>query len=306
MRSSDVRRRSSTVIPSRLDATPAISSPRSSTRGARPVATSSASADVVRVPHSTAKRPSAQRTAVTCVPRNTSAPSARTLASTIAAASRSSRGSTWAPDSMSVTRVPSLANACANSQPLAPAPITASSRGWLVRSNTLSLVRNGVPDRPGMSGRIGRLPVAMTAFLNRSSLRPLSFSLPTDTDRGPENDADPKNTSTPSDVKRSAESAGARSARRARMRAMTDGKSACADDCTPNAGPRRDSATRRADRSMAFDGTHPVLRQSPPRRDRSTSATRAPRPAAPAAHTRPAVPPPITTRLDLDAGAGLR
>ena len=38
----------------------------------------------------------------------------------------------------------------------------------------------------------------------------------------------------------------------------------------------------------AFDGTQPTLRQSPPSRCRSTSATLAPRPAAPAAVTSPA------------------
>jgi hypothetical protein len=40
----------------------------------------------------------------------------------------------------------------------------------------------------------------------------------------------------------------------------------------------------------AFDGTQPVFRQSPPSKCRSTSATRAPRPAAPITLTRPAVP----------------
>ena len=47
---------------------------------------------------------------------------------------------------------------------------------------------------------------------------------------------------------------------------------------------------------MPFDGTQPTFRQSPPIRFRSTSATRAPSPAAIAAVTRPAVPAPITTR----------
>ena len=58
----------------------------------------------------------------------------------------------------------------------------------------------------------------------------------------------------------------------------------------------RTNAGGRADAMNAFDGTHPVFRQSPPRRCRSTSATRAPRPAAPMALTSPAVPPPTTTR----------
>jgi hypothetical protein len=64
----------------------------------------------------------------------------------------------------------------------------------------------------------------------------------------------------------------------------------------PTAPARRASAAARAERMMAFDGTQPVTRQSPPSRARSTSATRAPSPAAPIALTRPAVPPPITAR----------
>jgi hypothetical protein len=47
------------------------------------------------------------------------------------------------------------------------------------------------------------------------------------------------------------------------------------------------------------------LRQSPPMRCRSMRATFAPSPAAPAAVTRPAVPPPVMTRLYRDAGSGL-
>ena len=54
-----------------------------------------------------------------------------------------------------------------------------------------------------------------------------------------------------------------------------------------------------------FDGTQPTFRQSPPRRLRSTSATFAPSPAAPAALTKPAVPPPMTTILYFPAGVGL-
>ena len=70
--------------------------------------------------------------------------------------------------------------------------------------------------------------------------------------------------------------------------------------CVPSklliAAARR-AATARAARMMALDGTQPTLRQSPPRRCRSIKATFAPSPAAPAAVTSPAVPPPITTRL---------
>ena len=59
---------------------------------------------------------------------------------------------------------------------------------------------------------------------------------------------------------------------------------------------RRASAAARAERMIAFDGTQPVMRQSPPSEARSTRATRAPSPAAPIALTSPAVPPPRTAR----------
>src|SRR6266581_4098830 len=73
----------------------------------------------------------------------------------------------------------------------------------------------------------------------------------------------------------------------------------------PNAAASRTCAQAREARMRAFEGTHPTLRQSPPSRCFSTRATRAPRPAAPAAVTRPAVPAPITTRLYRPAGSGL-
>ena len=58
----------------------------------------------------------------------------------------------------------------------------------------------------------------------------------------------------------------------------------------PDAEP---TAAERAHASNALLGTQPVHRHSPPIRCFSISATRAPRPAAPAAVTRPAAPPPI-------------
>src|SRR6185503_20359112 len=56
-------------------------------------------------------------------------------------------------------------------------------------------------------------------------------------------------------------------------------------------------ATRRADLIRALDGTHPVLRQSPPILSFSISVTFAFTAAAMYAATRPAEPAPITTRL---------
>src|SRR5262245_51647172 len=75
--------------------------------------------------------------------------------------------------------------------------------------------------------------------------------------------------------------------------------------CIPNCAASRTWAAARAARISALDGTQPTLRQSPPRSSRSTSATLAPSPAAPAAVTSPAVPAPITTRLYLGGGSGL-
>ena len=88
-------------------------------------------------------------------------------------------------------------------------------------------------------------------------------------------------------------------ARSLRMRCITAGKSTFAPwgTSTPYMPASRTAAYAREARMSAFEGTQPTLRQSPPRSLRSTSATRAPRPAAPAAVTRPAVPAPITTRL---------
>ena len=111
--------------------------------------------------------------------------------------------------------------------------------------------------------------------------------------------ASPKKTSTPRSRKRAAESARLIPARSRRMRSITAPKSALAPGGTrtPNSAAPRTSATARPARIRAFDGTQPTFRQSPPISSRSTSATLAPSPAAPAAVTSPAVPAPITTRL---------
>ena len=82
------------------------------------------------------------------------------------------------------------------------------------------------------------------------------------------------------------------------MRSIAAAKSARTPSVrTPYAGASRTSCATCAARSTPFDGTQPKLRQSPPIRWRSTSATRAPSPDAPAAVTSPAVPAPTTTRL---------
>jgi hypothetical protein len=84
-----------------------------------------------------------------------------------------------------------------------------------VRSKIVSLVKKRTPSRPSIGGIAGREPVAMTALLKRST------APPTETVRRSLNEASPKKTSTPSDLRRAAESCGAMSARRVRMRVIT-------------------------------------------------------------------------------------
>ena len=86
-------------------------------------------------------------------------------------------------------------------------------------------------------------------------------------------------------------------ARRMRAIAAPKSRSTPPGKVNPNAAPSRADAHTRAARRTPFDGTQPTLRQSPPIRCRSTRATLAPRPAATAAVTSPAVPAPTTTRL---------
>ena len=83
------------------------------------------------------------------------------------------------------------------------------------------------------------------------------------------------------------------------MRSITAPKSGSTPPLilTPSAPAALISPMIREDRMTHFEGTQPTLRQSPPSRCRSMSATRAPSPAAPAAVTSPAVPAPMTTRL---------
>jgi hypothetical protein len=184
---------------------------------------------------------------------------------------------------------------------MGPAPMMSRRRGRSWRSKIVSLVSSGVASSPGMGGPTGLLPVAISARRNRRCRSSTAIVL------GPVKRASPKKTSTPAARRRATESCAAIVARRARMRAITRAKSARTPaTSTPRLEAWRSSPMAPAERSSAFDGTHPVFRQSPPRRSRSTSATRAPSPAAPIAPTSPAVPPPITTRSYACAGVGFR
>src|SRR4029077_10080946 len=96
-------------------------------------------------------------------------------------------------------------------------------------------------------------------------------------------------------------------ARSRRIRSMAEEKLTSGAEAlwTPNSVPLRESKAARAARIIPLDGTQPTLKQSPPRRLRSTKAPFAPTPAAPAALTNPAVPAPTTTKLYLPEGVGL-
>jgi hypothetical protein len=88
-------------------------------------------------------------------------------------------------------------------------------------------------------------------------------------------------------------------ARMRRIRSMAWAKSGGAPwgALMPFSAARPASWAMCAERITAFDGTQPTLRQSPPIRCRSISATFAPRLEATSAVIRPPVPAPMTTRL---------
>ncbi len=176
---------------------------------------------------------------------------------------------------------------------MGPAPMTTSLFGSSVSEKTVSLVKKPASAIPGMGGLAARAPVAITAREKRS-LRPSTSTVSVET-----NFASPKKTSTPSLAKRSAESLREMRARDFRMSSIAAAKSKSTGrgTRTPNTPAPLTAATARAARSTALDGTQPKFRQSPPMRCFSTIATLAPSPAAPAAETSPAVPPPRTTRL---------
>ena len=141
-------------------------------------------------------------TRVARVPVRTATPSAASCRSTTAAASASSRARTW-PASITVTAAPRRRNACAISSPTDPAPSTTRCRGSTAKSNSVSLVRNGTPPRPRISGTAGREPAAITTRGARS------VRFPALTSWRPVKRASPSMTSPPQARNRSGESCGA-------------------------------------------------------------------------------------------------
>ena len=127
--------------------------------------------------------------------------------------SGSSFGRICAPCCTMVTRTPSRAITWPSSHPIGPPPITTRLPGLLCRlSKIVSFVKYGTSLSPAIFGNPARLPAAITKFLARNLCPATSISC------GERKRASPRNTSTPSDSKRSCESFGAIFARRERIR----------------------------------------------------------------------------------------
>ena len=190
-----------------------------------------------------------------------------------------------------VTSAPRRAKAWASSHPIGPPPSTARRPGSARMSHRLALVSTRSRSRPGIGGTTGCAPVASRACRNRTR-RPSTSAV-----SGPVSRAVPASTCTPAASRAAGESVGAMLSIAPCTWAITRVKSTVTP---PTSTPRRPAVRAPAAACPAarrdLDGTHPVHRQSPPVRSRSTSSTRAPRPAAVLAPTRPAVPPPSTSR----------
>ncbi len=192
------------------------------------------------------------------------------------AASSSSSRPAMRSASITVTRQPSPACACAISSPTGPPPRISRWAGRSGRSNSPSWVTCGTSASPGMGGNTARLPAAMT--MRRAVSRRGPSGRATSSASRPMKRACPASTVAPSAVKRAALSIGA-------MAAITPCTCACtaaqsmsgAAMRRPNRPAARAFMAACAAASSALLGTHPALRQSPPMRPRSISATRRPR-----------------------------
>ena len=124
----------------------------------------------MRLPSSSVRDlPSGVRAAaMTRVPNRSLTPSRTSASATSRAASDSSFGSTRGSSSIRSTCVPSLAKACASSQPTGPPPSTARRRGCSARSKIVSFVSGASSRRPRSGGTQARAPVAMSVLRVRS------------------------------------------------------------------------------------------------------------------------------------------
>jgi hypothetical protein len=202
-----------------------------------------------------------------------------------------SRPSRWGPASTSTTWLPRRAKPWPSSHPTGPPPRTSSRVGSSSRSHTDSEVRGPAALRPATSGTSGAEPVATRAWVKATG-RPSTSAL-----RVPVKLSVPCATATPDSRNAAGESIGSIAAIASRTCRITAGKSTCTSTTdTPSRLASRAADAAWADASRDLLGTHPVHRQSPPVRSRSTSSAVAPSSAAVCAATRPAVPPPTTRR----------
>lgn len=126
-----------------------------------------------------------------------------------------------------------------------------------------------------MGGMAGEEPEQMIAWWN-STGRPSIVAL-----CRPVNVRSPDSTRTPAASKDSGESTGSMVRIADRTLSITFTKSTETPSTrTPRREEVRAFAARAAAAKMALDGTHPVHKQSPPVRSRSTKSTRAPKLAA--------------------------
>ena len=138
--------------------------PIASTRGRRPVATSSRSPVSLRPSSSSSVYPApSRRAAVACTPSAISMPSRRRTSPSASPSGRGSRGSTCLAPSTSVASPPSRRTACAISTPPArPRARVVDGGRPSCRSLRGCVQMPSRSRRPGTGGMIGSEPVAMT------------------------------------------------------------------------------------------------------------------------------------------------
>ena len=270
---------------------PTVSSPISSTRARRPVATSSRS-PVTSSPSGkwSTNRPSESRSADdACSPRRSSIPSSRSAVATASPTDEASRGSSPGAPSHSVTSLPKRRKACDSSTPTGPPPSTTRLAGSSLNSVASRFVHTPSRSRrPSIGGITGDDPVAIT-------IRSVSYtSLPTATRPGPSILPSPRSRSMP--LSSSQPTAPVSSQDEVMKSRYSSALARSIEPVTASAAPATSRAASSASpgRSSVFDGMHAQYEHSPPTSSRSTIATRMPPSASSPAHTCPTGPAPMT------------
>ncbi len=241
--------------PASSSTTPASSRPKPALRGVRPAAASRCVNGRSR-PDVVVTRPPPEPSAVTVAAlssRRIRTPSFSRAVARIADASGSSLGRTRAPRCTIVTEDPSLAKACASSQPTGPPPRMTSSRGRTSKSQRFSLVRTWTSPIPGTAGTAGSDPTAISTW-RAEMVRPSTLTPPSGSTW-----ARPSITLTPAASSASGESTGSMCVMAARTCCITRAKSTVtASTSTPYRKARRAAAAADPAARRAFDGTQPV------------------------------------------------